>query len=367
MTESMKEYTAFFSLLRSGLWEKDPTDLSPFPLSSEQWSLLYAQACRQTVQGIVYRGLSFLPSELLPPQDLLLKWVVESLRIEKNNRLTNEAVIALSEFFSSFGIDFVLKKGQSAAALYEYPYARACGDIDLYFRTKKDYRRANDLMERQGIPVHRRPDGTREYNWQGIEVEHHSTLMYLRNPFISLFLKKIERKQRFGFIHLPENNSYEIRIPSPPVTLLMFNTHIMKHALISGIGLRQLCDMARAYYKFRDLYDGEELHRIYKKAGILKWSRLLHSFLIRFLGLEKEYLPYAETTVSVDRLFETIMCGGNFGRYADGRSKGGEHYLSKKTDTVRAIYRNRLISMDCALFETFCWTIQLIYGQINES
>ena len=365
--QKVKEYTAFLSLLRSGLWEKDLLDLSSFPLSKEQWLELYTEACRQTVQGIIYRGLDYLPSPLLPPQELLLRWVVESVRLEKNNKRTNEEIISLSKFFVSNGINPILKKGQAAAALYEKPYLRVCGDIDLYFQTEKEYKRANALIKGQKIQMHRRPDGSCEYNWHGIEVEHHVTLMYLRNPFLSPFLRRLEREEQFDVMSFLEDSSYKIPIPSLPVNLLMFNTHIMKHAFISGIGLRQLCDMARAYYKFNGLYKGEELRLIYKKTGIMKWSRLLHSFLTEYLGLEKKYLPYVEDTVSSEILFKEIMSGGNFGQYAVDQKENERHYLSKKRNTVKAIYRNRRISMDYALFESFCWTVHLIYGQINES
>ena len=50
-----------FSLLRAGLWEREPDDLSPFPLTDAQWWDVYRMAVRQTVTGIVCRGRPATP------------------------------------------------------------------------------------------------------------------------------------------------------------------------------------------------------------------------------------------------------------------------------------------------------------------
>lgn len=358
---------AFFSLLRSGLWEKDLIDLSSFPLSQEEWLQLYAESCRQTVQGIMYRGLNYLSSEFLPPQELLIQWVAESVRIEKNNRRTEEEIIEIDRLFSGKGITLVLKKGQSVATLYEYPALRVCGDIDLFFRTVNEYKRANKLIRDMDIGIRKRPDGSREYNWQGIEVEHHPTLIDLRNPFIYIYLRKLEMEKGFDLIRFSSSHSsQQVRVPSPLLDLLMLNTHIMKHTFISGIGLRQLCDMARAYYRYYGKYEGEELKTVYRKSGILKWTNLLHNFLTENLGLEEKYLPYRAETVSTEKFLKAVMLNGNFGQYVCSHGKAGRHFFSNKMYTVKALYRNRRISLDCGAFETFCWTVQLIYGQIIE-
>ena len=64
--ELSSEHKALFSLLRAGLWEREPDDLSPFPLTDAQWWDVYRMAVLQTVTGIVCRGLHHLPEALLP-------------------------------------------------------------------------------------------------------------------------------------------------------------------------------------------------------------------------------------------------------------------------------------------------------------
>ena len=83
---------AFLVLLKAGLWEKDLESLSCFPLTSEEWHEVYQQALCQTVSGIVYRGIIRLPDHLIPPEDILLRWVVRVDAIEQRNRHMNEVV-----------------------------------------------------------------------------------------------------------------------------------------------------------------------------------------------------------------------------------------------------------------------------------
>lgn len=350
---------AFFSLLKSGLWEKDMLAPYIFPLADEEWLEVYNESMRQTVQGIVFKGLSFLHHCQFPPEPLFLQWLAQVAHIEENNVHTEKEIVALEHLFAEVGIKFVLKKGQSVATLYEEPYLRVCGDIDLYFTTITDYRLASDLVRRRGIDVHKRPDGSQEYVWNSIMVEHHSTLIDLKNPFLYIYLRKLELQKGFDTITFADHKDTSIVVPSVPLNLLMLNAHIMKHAFISGIGLRQLCDLARAYYSYEGKYDTGELRSIYRRVHILGWTDMLHNFLVVHLGLSERFLPYQLSAVSTEKMFYSVITGGNFGQLMfDHR-----HSLPHKLFTLKAIYRNRTLSLRYSAFEILCWFIQLLYGQ----
>ena len=113
------EHRALFSLLRAGLWEREPDDLSPFPLTDAGWWNVYRMAVRQTVAGIVYRGLHHLPDALLPGDDLMIRWVAHAERIEQKNKRMNVVVNRLYRRMDRYGLHPVLLKGQGTAAFYE--------------------------------------------------------------------------------------------------------------------------------------------------------------------------------------------------------------------------------------------------------
>ncbi len=359
MRYESRVYIAFFSLLKSGLWEKEMLAPYIFPLSGEEWQAVYQESVRQTVQGIVFRGLSFLSSESFPPEQVFLQWLAQVAQIEDNNVRSEREIVKLQRFFADAGIKIVLKKGQSVATLYEEPRLRVCGDIDLYFTSIADYHRAGHLIRSRGIDIHKRPDGSQEYVWNGIIVEHHSTLIDLKNPFLYIYLRRLELEKDFDSITFAGYEDMPVAVPGRQLNMLMLNAHIMKHAFISGVGLRQLCDLARAYYTYVGQYDTHELKSIYRRVHMLRWTNMLHNFLVVHLGLEEKYLPYPVSVTSTEKLLCSVITGGNFGQLMFD----GGYYLPHKLFTLKAMYRNRNISLRYSVLEVFCWFIQLLYGQ----
>ena len=76
---SDKLHTALLTLLRSGLWERELDNSSCFPLSEDDWEMLFTMSRQQTVTGIVFQGLQYLPDGMFPPETLLIRWTVATL------------------------------------------------------------------------------------------------------------------------------------------------------------------------------------------------------------------------------------------------------------------------------------------------
>ena len=233
------EHKALFSLLRAGLWEREPDDLSPFPLTDAQWWEVYRMSVRQTVAGIVFRGLHHLPEEYLPADALMIHWVAKADRIERKNRRMDAALRLLLQRMGREGLHPLLLKGQGVAALYEHPLLRECGDIDLCFPSEKEEREAAELVRRAGCRTERRPDGSVCYSWQGVEVEHHTRLFDLYNPLLGGYLSALVVKH--GFTDIRTEDGASLPVPSPLPNLLSLNVHLLKHIMGHGVGLRQFC------------------------------------------------------------------------------------------------------------------------------
>lgn len=361
-----KEEYAFFELLRCGLWERKVKNLSLFPLSDSQWLWVYKQSIRQTVQGLLYRGFQYLPEEFFPPENILLRWVVGINNIENRNLRTERVIETLYKRFETYGVRPVLQKGQGIAMMYEHPELRVCGDIDFYFSDKKSFKSIKWALKEEGVEIHTQADGSYEYSWEGIQVEHHCMLIDLQNPFAYPFLQRLENNK--GFEETFINKEFLVEVPEPTLNVLMLDTHIMKHAFILGIGLRQFCDLARAYYVYglRNKIDGKELNKIYKKLGIKKWSSLLHSFLVEYLGLPESYLPYKERIDDSQTLLNLVIKSGNFGQHIPEWETASRKFISRKLYTFKTMYRNRKVSFKYAPFETICKFVHLLLGQANE-
>ena len=302
----------FMLLLRAGLWNQIPP-IENFPVDEKTWDLIYRMACIHTVEGVVYDGLIRLPIDCLPPTALLIKWTARVDFLEKRNKNMNLAIEELNEFFIANGLNPFLMKGQGVAACYTTPLHRVCGDIDWYFN-HTDFIEANKLIIARGIHVKQEAGFSVSYRWKGIEVEHHSRLLDLHNPFLQDYLKGLQADElaKSGFICLNRRN---VQLPSPLLMHVLVNVHILKHMLAFGIGLRQLCDSARVYYAYRNI-DEKHLEEVYRKAGIYSWIQALNGVLITYLGLPTETLnSLSSTGLITQRMFEDVLQVGNFGFY----------------------------------------------------
>lgn len=360
-----REHNALFSLLRAGLWETEPDNLSPFPLTSAQWWTVYRMAVRQTVSGIVWRGLHHLQDSLLPGDDLMIRWMAKADSIERQNMKMDAAVDSLMRLMQEGGLHPVLLKGQGVADFYEYPMLRECGDIDLYFPSTEEECAAARLMRQAGCRPEPQPDGSFCYDWHGVEVEHHTRLFDIYDPCLKGYLSALIR--RHGFTTLPSDNGRpgSLLVPSPLPCLLLLNTHLLKHMMGHGIGLRQFCDMARAYHTLRGRYSPEEMKKAYKRAGLLEWNKQLHTLLTEHLGLDYYDLPYIYTEACTSpRLMRIILDGGNFGQHAEPHGRTSRTGWQRKLRTLLSFWRRRDFSCAYAPKEAFWASMNLILGNL---
>lgn len=334
-------HNTFFSLLRSGLWSV-PADRASFPLSERAWLQIFQLARKQTVEAIIYDGIMTLPTTLFPPKALIYKWAVAVDAIERQNRLMDQRINELAKLFSENGLTTYLLKGQGVARCYPNPHHRVCGDIDLFLSSTDEYRMANALIEKKGISINKAPGFSTEYLWKDIEVEHHRRFIDIHNPFAMNKLRKIFKTEVSNSIKT-RIGSQEILTPSPLMTNLIVNTHILKHSLSFGIGLRQLCDSAKVCSMYNMEIDGTKIKEIYNNIGMLRWMQLLNQLLVDYLGLAPDHLPFElQRTDNPNWLLNEIMQAGNFGF---GDTRFGENSPSntkRKHPAKQLLHRFRL-------------------------
>lgn len=308
-----KVQKAFMSLLKMGLWNSTIDVFDIFIMSYSEWSELYQIAIAQTVEGLIFDAVAKLPSQYLPPKEIVLKWIVRVDAIERENVKQKRVIVEILNLLKSHNIDSTLLKGHSLAVYYIKPLLRLSGDVDLYFDNINAFKRANQLIKQQGIDIKVGALRSTFYDWQGCEIEHHSKWIDIVNPFCKNYLQKLEREEEKNKISTIMNEK-NIDSLSLLMTHLQVNTHILKHFLGFGIGLRQFCDVARLYFSTSKSLNGEQLKSIYKKLGIYRWMELTHSFLVDQLGLNSEFLPYQIQQHEDSKwLLADIISVGNFG------------------------------------------------------
>lgn len=341
-----KTLRALFALLQAGLWGTfDEAVASAFPLSAGEWERVFTLARQQTVTGIAFRGLDFLPEEAAPPMGIMAKWMAHADRIEQSNRVMNETVARLYGHFASAGVEAVLQKGQGVAAMYPEPLLRECGDIDLYFPGHDGI--SDPLAGIDGAVRERQPDDSWVYVVDGIIVEHHTDLLDIQSPRAKRYVKRLIEEK--GFEKVVTGDGVEVLVPAPEVNLLLLSSHILKHAFGVGIGLRQFCDyaVARRYYEGR--VNEEEMREIWRMIGLEKWQGLLEGFLVKKTGV----------------LLDIVLKGGNFGVYSKDRENVPRARWARKVQTFKALMGNIGFAFRYAPGEWFWTTMQLLGGQFR--
>ena len=360
-----REYNALLTLVKAGLWHKIITDCSLFPLTNLEWYSVLELAHKQTVTGLLYRGLDYLPDQHLPPYDFMLQLVAEIDKIENINKKVNDTVLSLFHLFKKHDLHPILQKGQGAATMYIDPLLRIPGDIDLFFPNKDEHKKALEILTEQNVSFEKMPDGAISYKWNDIDVEHHTKLLDIHSPFAIRRLDKVLDYTKASKVSIGSSPENTIDIPSPKQNLLLMTSHILKHAIGHGIGLRQLCDLARACHELRNEVGANEIKEIYSVAGISKWANLLYSFMTEWLGLPENANPYKEQNkdLRTTELMNIIISGGNFGQYNRKKSYGS--IWKRKLQTFTSFCSHARFSLSIAWQETVWTTLSLVKGQLN--
>ena len=370
MQNNSRAFEAMMALLRAGLWQQpvvqcagnDSNDSAKlFPLSPDEWDSIYSIACEQAVAGVVWQGVAQLPQECMPSQSLVVRWVAHVDAIERRNARMDDILGSLMIIYRARGIDPILLKGQTAAALYPDPHMRQSGDFDFYFPNPKWREIADSIAREAGCELSISADGSTVFSWGGVTIEHHSELFDLQRPKSVKIVRPIVKGIEKLCLSLSINKDFTVRALAPYPNLLLLNTHILKHSLGRGVGLRQFCDIALAYSASCKDVDGALMKSLYHSLGLGRWCSLLHSFLVQWMGLPQEALPWNDGLVDATPLMRIVQRGGNFGQHAgQGNEKGA---LARKGDTALSFLRNIGFCIRYAPGEAFYTFWQLLKGQ----
>ena len=335
---------ALLALVRSALGLTGTPAVDWNVMSEADWQAILEMARKQTVTGLLFRGVALLPEDIQVPDSLLFPLMEETDRIRRQSRLVERTAKEITEFFEGRILHPVILKGPSVACLYPEPDLRESGDIDLYFNEKEFGKAVHAIRERlqkdgQSESLTTLPDGSVHYKWNGIDIDQHA---------------------QYFDLHTTEGLP---PVPSPEATLLMLSAHILKHSMGAGIGLRQLCDMAMAYQTLP--YDRSRLLASYDATNTADWNRLLSSFLVRYLGANN--VPYpAEQLPDPAPLLDIVLGGGNFGHHEASREKALQAGpVQRKLDTARRFLRRLPFSLKYASSELTARVKELIQGNLK--
>ena len=317
----------FFDLIKVAIGRR--TALSHIPTTKE-WYELHHMAKSQAILGICFAGVKRLQgTEHCVPVPLFMQWLAIAVKIQQRNEYMDKKTAEVWTLLNNAGLECAVLKGQGIAELYRIRneelgignnslgMLRQSGDIDVWVKGGFDL--VNDFVQKtrptDDIAYHRFHYDM--YADTEVELHHRPTLM--RNLFDDRRLQ--QWCDSFGadtFVMTDKG----FTIPSLEFNRIFILTHIYRHFLFEGIGLRQLMD----YYfvlkaSHRSSSESEEEITLIKRIGMQKFTEAVMWVLEHVFGLEREYMLCEPDEKEGRFIFNEIMLTGNFG-HGDSRYIG---------------------------------------------
>lgn len=319
MDRSKRVIDAFFALLRAGLWEKEVRLAEYEPIDFQAVSDL---AYNQSVTGMVAAGLEFVADrEIAKPE--AVPFLKKIFNLEQRNTAMNAFIAKLFRRLGEEGIPVLLVKGQGVGQCYIRPQWRFTGDVDLLF-TDEGFERAKEFF--RPLVKYFDPDNdfTRHIctTLKSQTVELHAD----QHPGLAFRIDKVmDRIQaecfEGGKTRVWDDDGVPILLPAPDNDVFFVFTHILKHFYKGGIGLRQLCDLSRLLWTYRDVIDRELLGERLREMGLMTEWKAFGFYCVSYLGMPAEAMPFYEASGrwkrKANRINRFILKVGNFGMNRD--------------------------------------------------
>ena len=299
-------------------------------MNPDDWQSLYRESARQSLVGVVFFALKRLETlkpeaqGALPPREIYLRWFYQSQVVKAQNEKMNALASRLTKMFGEQGANTLILKGQANALLYPDAFIRQIGDVDIWVEGGRA--RVLDMLQKMNL-------------LEGARISSHDVLLSKK-----IFDEEVEVHFAFGvdrcspiankrmLAYLDEESRNSVRVsvdgsaqadagfyaPSNKFALVMQLSHIYKHLLGLGVGMRQLVD----YFVLLRAASGEERAEVASLLGAMNLRRFAGALmwvLSECLGLESQYLLCKPDARRGRVLLREIMQDGNFGKFAERR------------------------------------------------
>ena len=323
---------AFFALIRGGLWEQE-VSLSGF--EEIDYDRILRLAEDQAVVGLVTAGLEQV-ADLTVPKDVVLRFVGQTLQLERQNKAMNEFVEKLINQIRGRDVYALLLKGQGVAQCYAKPLWRACGDVDL-FLSDDNYNKAKDVLTSMGQVTEPEEVAKKHFAMQigTWAVELHGTLHSGLSLRVDRVLDEVQKDVFLnGNVRSWINGRTQVFLPGVNCDAVYVFSHILQHFYKGGIGLRQICDWCRFLWTYKDSLNRGVLESRLVKMGLISEWKTFACLAVDFLGMPAPAMPlYSDKKKwkrKALRILSFIMKVGNFGHNRDLNYYNRKSYYSRK-------------------------------------
>ena len=367
-------------------------------ISDADWHRLFEFCKKQALIGVGFTAVEKLHAvRVVCPANLRMKWMALALQIEKRNDLLNQQCRQLTDRYKHDGLSTCILKGQGN--LLNYPEhlrkRRQCGDIDVWtvckhgipiaVKTGKDKAEYVEYHGRHAVIEYvkmlyriegKKHSSTISYHhidaptMNGTEVEVHFRAAHLYSPLRNWRLQKwmndhadecMKNKTHLGFA-----------MPISSVNVIYQMTHMFKHHIDGGLGLRHIMDY---YYALRvwhndvmeckdlqsqgmwceglgtHVMSNAEVMSVIRSFGMTKFAAAVMYVLHKIFDMSSLYYICNLNEKEGKKLLAEIMNSGNFGHYDSEKPNVYQHRFQYHIWKFKRLYRLAMSYPEEALWE----------------
>jgi len=319
----------FVELMRSGA-TGEPANAKLFQ-GPVAWLSLLRAAERQMLAGVAFEGIRSLPSELAPPRDVLMKWLLKSEKIHKMNELMDVRAAEAEAHFREKGLSSCILKGQGLARLYAKPTSRTPGDIDIWVDGDREQLiRMATALKPDAEPTYHHID---YHLFEDTEMELHYMPTWMYSPIKNRRLQRFFQDEARWDVLAPGGGFH---VPSQRLDMVFVLVHIYRHFFTEGVGMRQLLDYYCVLRSCSDAEERNQVMQILRRLGMARFTAATMWVLGACFQLDGEHMLCSPDEPEGRFLLIEVMKAGNFGQY-DARI----HSSADETDWHRFLRKTQ--------------------------
>lgn len=288
-------------------------------LAPDDWTALLRLAGEQKLLPLVYAAVRGTPGFAAAPEAVRAAARRQTMREAAAQTVHTEAFLRLYQALRAEGLAPVVVKGIVCRALYPQPELRPSSDEDLYL-TAAEMPRFHAVLLRAGFVL---TEPERDYRSAhearyvqpdtGLIVEGHWALFpteYAVYAALNVQLPDLMQRAQDW-----ESGGVTLRVPDACDHLIFLLLHAFKHFISSGVGVRQLCDIALWMRRFGAQIDWQRVRAALRATHSEGFAAAVIDAGVHWFGLERAaaHIPPDWETLESAALLADALSGGVYG------------------------------------------------------
>lgn len=356
----------YFALLRAALWD------TLVSIDGEiDWETVMQVAAFHSNNVLIADVASRMTDGNKPLPAMLTKMQAAMRNNLLHQMQLRQILVQAVKLLREHGIEPVVLKGFGLASLYPNPSLRQIGDIDLFVGTAVFHEACTLLRSLPGsYNWGEEIDAGRHYNIEfgSLPLEVHRLSADIEDAKLQSLYAAMEQEGLLDHPQRVDFEGFEISVPSREFAVFFTFFHAWHHYLETGIGWRQLTDVAMTLHAYHGQLDLDKLCQWLTDMRLMRPWQTFGYLLVDCLGLPQTEMPFYNANCGrrAQRLYCQIMKEGNFKRANSFKRKKPKSRLWHKAHAFIGIFVDffhRVGVFPVEAFREWCTEIQVSFGK----